>query len=116
MGACGVRAGPWTSPTIPAWGTRRPAGWWGPGRVADRAAMRPLGMLTQAVHLSAWAPDGRLWIARRALDKPNDPGLWDTLAGGLVAAGEDCETALLRESREEAGLQAVEIAAHGPLR
>ncbi len=82
----------------------------------ERAAMRPLGMLTQAVHLNAWAPDGRLWIARRALDKPNDPGLWDTLAGGLVAAGEDCETALLRESREEAGLQAVEIAAHGPLR
>ncbi|MER1966760.1 DUF4743 domain-containing protein [Castellaniella sp. GW247-6E4] len=82
----------------------------------ERAAVRPLGLLTQAVHLNAWSPDGRLWIARRALDKPTDPGLWDTLAGGLVAAGEDQETALLRESHEEAGLRAVEIAAHGPLR
>ncbi len=82
----------------------------------ERAAVRPLGLLTQAVHLNAWTPDGQLWIARRALDKPTDPGLWDTLAGGLVAAGEDWETALLRESREEAGLRAVEIAEHGPLR
>uniref|UniRef100_UPI0033413BDD NUDIX hydrolase n=1 Tax=Castellaniella defragrans TaxID=75697 RepID=UPI0033413BDD len=91
----------------------------GEGRVLariERAAVRPLGLLTQAVHLNAWAPDGRLWIARRALDKSTDPGLWDTLSGGLVAAGEDHETALLRESREEAGLRAVEIAGHGPLR
>lgn len=85
------------------------------GRI-ERAAVRPLGMLTQAVHLNAWSPDGRLWIARRALDKSTDPGLWDTLAGGLAAAGEDLDTALLRESHEEAGLQAVDLAAHQPLR
>lgn len=85
------------------------------GRI-ERAAVRPLGLLTQAVHLNAWARDGRLWIARRALDKSTDPGLWDTLVGGLVSADEDCETALLRESLEEAGLQAADIADRGPLR
>lgn len=85
------------------------------GRI-ERAAVRPLGMLTQAVHLNAWSPDGGLWIARRALNKPTNPGLWDTLAGGLAAAGEDMDTALLRESHEEAGLLAVDLAAHQPLR
>lgn len=82
----------------------------------ERGAVRPLGLLTQAVHLNGWTPDGRLWVARRALNKSTDPGLWDTLAGGLVAAGEDPESALLRETQEEAGLPAVALAAHGPLR
>ncbi len=85
------------------------------GRI-ERGAVRPLGLLTQAVHLNGWSPDGRLWVARRALDKSTDPGLWDTLAGGLVAAGEDPESALLRETLEEAGLPAVALAGHGPLR
>ncbi len=82
----------------------------------ERGAVRPLGLLTQAVHLNGWSPDGRLWVARRALNKSTDPGLWDTLSGGLVAAGEDPESALLRETFEEAGLPAVALAAHGPLR
>lgn len=82
----------------------------------ERAAVRPLGLLTHAVHLNAWTPDGRLWVARRAMDKTTDPGLWDTLAGGLVAAGENPESALLRESLEEAGMPAVALARHGPLR
>lgn len=82
----------------------------------ERGATRPLGLLTQAVHLNGWAPDGRLWVARRSLDKATDPGLWDTLSGGLVSAGEPLETALLRESHEEAGLPAVALAAHAPLR
>lgn len=85
------------------------------GRI-ERGAVRPLGLLTQAVHLNGWAPDGRLWVARRALDKSTDPGLWDTLAGGLVAAGEDAGSALLRESHEEAGLAAVALAAQEPMR
>ena len=91
----------------------------GEGRVLgriERAAVRPLGMLTQAVHLNAWSPDGRMWVARRALDKPTDPGLWDTLAGGLAASGEDLDAALLRESHEEAGLRAIDLVVHGPLR
>ncbi|CAM5785470.1 NUDIX hydrolase [Castellaniella caeni] len=82
----------------------------------ERGAVRALGLLTYAVHLNGWSADGRLWVARRALDKSTDPGLWDTLSGGLVAAGEDLATALLRESHEEAGLEAVNLANHDPLR
>ncbi|HET7772986.1 MAG TPA: NUDIX domain-containing protein [Burkholderiaceae bacterium] len=78
----------------------------------ERACMRPLGLLTQAVHLNGWAPDGRVWLQQRALDKATDPGLWDTLAGGLVSAREpDLSTALAREIHEEAGLQLADL--HG---
>ncbi len=84
--------------------------------VIERAAMRPLGLLTKAVHLNAWSPDGRLWVARRALDKSTDPGMWDTLVGGLAGAGESMDTSLLRESNEEAGLVAGDIQDRSPLR
>ncbi len=84
--------------------------------VIERAAVRPLGLLTKAVHLNAWSPDGKLWIARRALNKSTDPGMWDTLVGGLAGAGENLEASLLRESNEEAGLIASDLANRSPLR
>ena len=70
----------------------------------ERAAVRPLGIATLAVHLVGQAPDGRFWIQQRALDKPNDPGKWDTLMGGMVSSTDTLETALARETWEEAGL------------
>lgn len=82
----------------------------------ERGAVRPLGLLTRAVHLNAWSEDGRLWAARRALDKPTDPGMWDTLVGGLVGYGEPDDLALIRESAEEAGLSQGDIALREPLR
>src|SRR3546814_10822946 len=82
----------------------------------ERAAVRPLGLLTKAVHLNAWSPDGRLWIARRSLSKSTDPGLWDTLVGGLTGAGESLDHSLLRESNEKAGLEAGDIDGRSPLR
>lgn len=84
--------------------------------VIERAAVRPLGLLTKAVHLNAWTPDGKLWIARRAQSKPTNPGMWDTLVGGLVSAGEGIDASLLRESNEEAGLTAADLKACSPLR
>ncbi|MGN6581464.1 MAG: DUF4743 domain-containing protein [Bordetella sp.] len=82
----------------------------------ERTAMRPLGLLTRSVHLNAWTPDGRLWVARRALDKATDPGMWDTLVGGLVSTGESLDLALVRECGEEAGLDAPDLQNRGPLR
>ncbi|AKQ57744.1 DUF4743 domain-containing protein [Bordetella hinzii] len=84
--------------------------------VIERAAMRPLGLLTVAVHLNAWTPDDRLWVARRALSKSTDPGMWDTLVGGLVGSGESFDRALVRECAEEAGLEPDQIGQRGPLR
>ncbi|CAN5880789.1 NUDIX domain-containing protein [soil metagenome] len=70
----------------------------------ERAAVRPLGITTHAVHLIAGAPNGDAWVQQRALDKSTDPGLWDTTMGGLISAGESILRTLARETWEEAGL------------
>jgi isopentenyldiphosphate isomerase len=82
----------------------------------ERAAARPFGILTRAVHLSAWSERGEMWIARRALNKATDPGMWDTLVGGLACTGEALDFALVRECGEEAGLEPADIAQRSPLR
>lgn len=70
----------------------------------ERAVVRPLGIATHAVHLVGAAGNGRVWVQQRALNKPNDPGLWDTLMGGMIAATDTLAQALVRETWEEAGL------------
>ncbi len=78
------------------------------GRVlgtVERSAVRPLGIATHAVHLVGTTANGRVWVQQRAADKAVDPGRWDTLMGGLIAAGESVATALERETWEEAGLR-----------
>jgi len=75
-----------------------------PVALVERAACRALGITTIAVHLNAFTAGGDLVIARRAAHKQIDPGRWDTLVGGMVAAGESEEQTLAREALEEAGL------------
>ncbi|HEX4233284.1 MAG TPA: NUDIX domain-containing protein [Caldimonas sp.] len=71
----------------------------------ERSVVRVLGLTTFAVHLVGIAADGdRVWVQQRAFDKATDPGQWDTLMGGQVAAAETVESALVRETWEEAGL------------
>ncbi len=82
----------------------------------ERGAVRPLGFLTQAVHLNGWSSDGRLWAARRSATKSTDPDMWDTLVGGLAVSGEPLETSLIRESYEEAGLEPQALQGCSPLR
>ena len=70
----------------------------------ERAAARALGLTTRAVHLVGRTAAGDVWVQQRAFDKSTDPGLWDTLMGGLIAAGESSADTLARETLEEAGL------------
>ncbi len=81
----------------------------------ERAAMRPLGLITQAVHLVGRHPDGRVWVQQRAHDKATAPGMWDTLVGGLMAADESVPVTLERETWEEAGLRIADLEALQPL-
>ena len=71
----------------------------------ERAAARALGIATQAVHLVGASPEGCVWVQQRAFDKATDPGLWDTMVGGLVSHGEGVRDTLTRETAEEAGLR-----------
>ncbi|NPC54701.1 NUDIX hydrolase [Caenimonas soli] len=75
----------------------------------ERAVVRPLGITTFAVHLAGISPDGGHWLQQRSLTKPNDPGLWDTLMGGMIPASDSMEQALERETWEEAGLRLSQI-------
>ena len=81
----------------------------GPLATVERSVVRTLGIATVAVHLVGLAADegdgvAAVWVQQRALDKATDPGRWDTLMGGQVAADETVEDALRRETMEEAGL------------
>lgn len=73
----------------------------------ERAAFRPLGLMSKAVHLNGFTfQDGewQLWIGRRSEHKAVDPNKLDNLVGGGVSCGEDITVTMLRESEEEAGL------------
>ena len=47
--------------------------------------------------------DGRFLITKRVMTKAWAPGCWE-VSGGAAMAGEDSKTAVLREIREETGL------------
>jgi 8-oxo-dGTP pyrophosphatase MutT (NUDIX family) len=87
----------------------------------ERAAVRQLGIRTFAVHLVAYsqiansAASPGMWVQQRALDKANDPGLWDTCAGGLAAGDESLLLSLEREVQEEAGLDLPSLQRDGHL-
>ena len=85
-----------------------------PVAAIERAAVRPLGITTHAVHLVLRSPAGAVWVQQRALDKATDPGLWDTAMGGLRAAAETVQQTLERETWEEAGLRLAQLQAVVP--
>ena len=88
---------------IPGWRNER-------YRIADlfdieRAAARPFGLTTRAVHLNGIVGE-RMWLARRSPAKPIDPGMLDNLVGGGVTAGLTQFQVLVKEAWEEAGISA----------
>jgi 8-oxo-dGTP pyrophosphatase MutT (NUDIX family) len=88
---------------IPGWRNER-------YRVADlfeieRAAARPFGFTTTAVHVNGIAGES-MWLARRASTKAIDPGMLDNLIGGGLTAGLSVEEVLVKEAWEEAGIPA----------
>jgi 8-oxo-dGTP pyrophosphatase MutT (NUDIX family) len=70
----------------------------------ERAAFRYFGLMSRAVHINGWWPDGRMLCGRRALNKATDPGRLDNLAAGGLGAGESLLDCARRELWEEAGV------------
>ena len=75
-----------------------------PWLCVERAGFRHLGMMSHAVHINGFLPDGDLWCGHRADNKATDPGMLDNLTAGGLTAGETPLRTALRELREEAGL------------
>jgi 8-oxo-dGTP pyrophosphatase MutT (NUDIX family) len=75
----------------------------------DRGALPVLGIMAVGVHLNGLVrrADGlHLWLARRAADRPLDPGKLDQMVGGGVPAGYNPARTLAKEAEEEAALPA----------
>ena len=85
----------------------------------ERTAARFWGTTSYGAHCNGYLADtdGRpthLWIARRAFDKPTDPGLLDNLIGGGVPLGQSAAECVRREGWEEAGLNPAQMAGLRP--
>jgi len=61
-------------------------------------------LLHPVVHLHVFNHSGNLYLQKRSMKKDTQPGKWDTSVGGHIASGESVTEALVRESREELGL------------
>lgn len=61
-------------------------------------------LLHPVVHLHVFNSQGSLYLQRRPEWKDIQPGKWDTAVGGHIDYGEELETALRREAREELGI------------
>jgi 8-oxo-dGTP pyrophosphatase MutT (NUDIX family) len=73
----------------------------------ERAAARFFGTTTYAAHANGYCPTGSgcdMWLARRAVTKPIDPGMLDNLVGGGMCAGVPPLDTIVREAWEEAGV------------
>ena len=80
-----------------------------PWFLLERAAARYFGVHTYAAHVNGLVDgDGAtsMWLARRSPTKSIDPGMLDNLVGGGIAAGHTIAETVIKESWEEAGIDA----------
>ena len=61
-------------------------------------------LLHPVVHLHIFNSSGKLYLQKRSMKKDTQPGKWDTSVGGHISPGESVAEALIRETREELGL------------
>jgi isopentenyldiphosphate isomerase/intracellular septation protein A len=71
------------------------------------------GKLHPVVHLQILSGRGELYLQKRAASKDTQPGKWDSAVGGHVSVGEDLDTALARELREELGVTKLALESSG---
>jgi len=62
-------------------------------------------LIHKAVHCMVFNEKGEIFLQKRSSEKKIQPGKWDTSVGGHLLAGEDFETALKRETKEELGIE-----------
>lgn len=76
----------------------------------ERSALGLLGAMRYGVHMTAYVKDDsapfglKMWVAKRAMNKPTFPGMLDNTAAGGLMTGEDPFECIIREADEEASL------------
>jgi isopentenyldiphosphate isomerase len=75
----------------------------------ERAAFPCLGLRAYGVHLNGFVRAGntiKMWIARRARDKPTFPGMFDNMVAGGLPIDITLRDNIVKECAEEAGIPA----------
>jgi isopentenyldiphosphate isomerase len=80
-------------------------------RQETRAEVHRQRLLHRAVHVLVFNPAGEVYLQRRSAAKDTYPLRWTTSCSGHVDAGEDYNTAVVRELAEELGLSGVKLGA-----
>lgn len=75
------------------------------GRIESRDVCHKEGLWHRAIYGFIINKDGDVLLQRRSKTKKLWPDLWDITAGGHVLAGEFGEQALIREVKEELGIE-----------
>ncbi len=73
-------------------------------KTADINEVHQKGLWHSGVHIGLFTKDGRVVIEKRSQTIIQNPGLWDLTLGGLVSAGESPDSAVIRETNEEIGV------------
>lgn len=74
------------------------------GKSMVRGDRLPDGLWRLVVRIAVFGDDGRMLIQKRTDTKSFMPDKWDMSAAGSVVLGEDSRTAIIRETREEIGI------------
>ncbi|MBQ2835918.1 MAG: NUDIX domain-containing protein [Clostridia bacterium] len=75
------------------------------GEIETREKCHEKGLWHRAIYGFIFNEKGEVLLQKRSKTKKLWPGLWDITAGGHVLAGEFGEQALIREVKEELGIQ-----------
>jgi isopentenyl-diphosphate delta-isomerase type 1 len=74
-----------------------------------RKEVHRLGLMHRATHVLVFNKHGQVFLQKRSMKKDRQPGLWDSSASGHVDSGEDYDACVVRELREEIGLELSEV-------
>ena len=75
------------------------------GEIATREECHKKGLWHRAVYAFIIDEDGNILLQKRSANKKLWPNLWDVTVGGHVDAGEFGRQALIREVKEELGIE-----------
>lgn len=78
-------------------------------RRETRAEVHRQRLLHRAVHILVFNARGEVYLQRRSAQKDTYPHRWTTSCSGHVDAGEDYDTAAVRELAEELGLAGAKV-------
>ncbi len=71
---------------------------------APRHEVHARKLLHRAVHIFLFNSNGEIFLQQRSMQKDAEPGVWSASCSGHVDAGEDYDTAAVRELQEELGV------------